>query len=94
MEEFGKFVLIVLLAIPTTLLGGVAIADMWEWFIVPIGVPVISIAQGIGISLLLGLMSPSRAGKEDDSGPFVMLLTRVFAVLAMWGMAAIVANFV
>lgn len=64
MEAFGKFVLLVLFAIPATILGGFVIADMWEWFIVPIGVAQIGIAQGIGLSLLLGLISPTPEGQK------------------------------
>ena len=44
---------------------GWVLSVMWGWFIAPLGVPEITIASAIGISLVVALLT----NKTDNSGP-------------------------
>lgn len=44
-------------------LSGVVLSDLWEWFVHPLGLPIIGIAHAIGLSLLrpLTVMRDTKA---------------------------------
>lgn len=44
---------------------GWVLSMLWGWFIAPLGVPEITIASAIGISLVVALLT----NKTDNSGP-------------------------
>lgn len=48
--------LVFIVSIFYVLFNGYAISVLWRWFAVPLGVPAISVAHGIGIDLLMGLL--------------------------------------
>ncbi len=50
----------------STLLYGLAISMNWGWFVAgPFGLPPISVAQGYGISILVGLLVPHLTRYKD-----------------------------
>lgn len=51
MEKFGKFVAGALLVAINLTLMMYTLSYLWLWFVVPLGVPVISWAQAYGLSL-------------------------------------------
>lgn len=59
-------------------LGGYAIATLWGWFIVPIGVRAISFAQAAGLQTLLLLAMGSRGANDK---PFDATRTLLIALL-------------
>lgn len=76
---FGAFMVL------SYLVSGLVLSIMWKWFIVStFGVPIISIPEAIGISMIMGLFTNSLATKHDvddeDSRThvFAMILARVF----------------
>lgn len=51
------------------LFSGWVLSVMWGWFLVPLGVPSIAVAQAIGISLTVSLLTKQWRPSEDDKGP-------------------------
>lgn len=57
---------------------GYAIHVLWAWFVVPLGVSPISIAQAYGLSVLFGLFLNTRGleiGKEKTSDEWATSVT-------------------
>ena len=41
------------------ILEGAVLATLWGWFLVPLGLPVISIPVAVGLSVIVNLVTPS-----------------------------------
>ena len=82
----------VLIGIGGIVYAGVVIAKMWQWFIVPLGVPQITIGHAIGFDVLITLIvAPYRPKSEkpiDDAIGF-LIKTTVFLVMA-WAVSSFV----
>lgn len=46
---------------------GVVLWIVWSWFIVPLGVPAITIPWAIGLSLVVGLLNNATLRPNDDA---------------------------
>lgn len=58
--------LILVLALPFTIaVRGWALASLWLWFVVPLGVPNISTVHAYGLSVLISLFGSSFAKPES-----------------------------
>lgn len=60
-RTLGEAVLYIGLGIVATILHGVVLKITWTWFLVPLGLPVISVAHAIGIALIASYLT-----KNDD----------------------------
>lgn len=97
MDKIFGWVLLVILSIPVTLLGGVVLSDMWGWFIVPtFGAVVLTTWQAVGVLLVftifkLGLQHAKIEGEDDQPmiSAFAKQVGYTVAYLVLWGMAAI-----
>jgi len=68
MENFGKFMTIVLAMIISPIISGFVIVKLWAWFIVPtFEVNPLRIVEAIGIMLLINYLKAKR-DKESDMG--------------------------
>lgn len=80
-------------------LRGFVLASLWGWFVVPLGVPALGIAQAIGISLIVSLFLAHLArDKSDDEGEgwkrLGLTMVRALSItLLSWGAGAIVHGF-
>lgn len=98
MGKFFGIIAIILTAIALIIFKGVVLVDMWQWFLVPLGVKSISTAHAIGLSFFVGLMfNLGRLTHADidkeNSGLLVVwarLVAWAIAVALSWGCAAIV----
>ena len=54
--EDKKLLIIMILSIPGLIWSGFVITKLWIWFVVPLGLPVISISHAIGIDLIITFM--------------------------------------
>lgn len=89
------------LDIPAMILRGYVLSVLWRWFVVPLGVPEIGIAQAIGISIIVGLVMLGVATKSDTSeadaewweAGIKALFRSVAGSLMAWGVGAIVYSF-
>lgn len=57
----------VVLYICGLLFGAWAVMLMWQWFIVPLGLPQIGVAQALGVDLLVTYLCYPRRKKGDNS---------------------------
>jgi hypothetical protein len=83
------------------LLRGLVLADLWQWFVTPLGAPRIGIAHAIGLSTILTTcmmgFATDKPDKDDESGPWAKVIkafTRgLLYCLFAWGMGALVHGF-
>lgn len=100
-EVFGIIVIAVIGIVALVLLRGLVLADLWQWFVTPLGAPRIGIAHAIGLSTILTTcmmgFATEKAEKDDDSGPWAKVIKALFKglfyCLFAWGMGAIVHGF-
>ena len=93
MEKFGKFSLGTILFALAMFLQSLEQMFMWNWFIVPLGLPTISFWLAMGISLTISVFHgiQSKAKNEDLIKGFA---ASCFAYLAVWGVGALVHLFI
>lgn len=89
MENFGKFMTVVLITITTSIINGFVFVKLWYWFIVPtFSMEELRIVEAIGVILLIGFVKQTRdkENKDDDFwSKFLesMIYIVVFALLAL-----------
>lgn len=66
MAVFGFLTLTILLGIPTALIGGWALSELWGWFIVPLGAPAISVIHAVGLKLTIGFVTFKMKDLDED----------------------------
>jgi hypothetical protein len=61
---------VALLSIPLGyILNGLALSVMWRWFMTPVfNLPALSIAQAIGVSIVVGFLSYQHIDTKKDEG--------------------------
>lgn len=86
----GLALIVVLLAV-----NGFVLSWLWQWFVVPLGVGQISIAQAFGLSLLVSYAVPTYQSKESTKFSEVVVkamgkqsFALGFGWLAAWLMAS------
>lgn len=71
---------------------GVVLSNLWQWFVVPLGVPAISISTAIGLCLTIGIAAPkavyseiahARESKAGDSVLIHLLYAGALPTVAM-----------
>ena len=66
METFGKIMALLMVLIITPIIRGFVLVKLWVLFVIPIfNVPVIGIAQAIGISLVIGFLTAQKPVKQE-----------------------------
>lgn len=67
------------------LIDGLALKLLWNWFMVPIlGLPVLSLVQSIGISIVVGFLTQQHIPRDEDQKKELIIyfiLTPVTAVI-------------
>jgi uncharacterized membrane protein len=71
----GSFLFVVLL-LPNIAYRGYVLAQLWAWFMVPFGLPVIGVAHAIGVSVLIGMCSVTIARETSADEKADMYLFR------------------
>lgn len=67
---FGIFCIAMLAAIPLAIWNGYALMVLWGWFVVPLfDLPPLTIAQAIGLSVLVGFLTHQRIESKEDEKP-------------------------
>ena len=93
MEKFGKFSLGTILFALAMFLQSLVQMYMWNWFIVPLGLPTISFWLAMGISLTISVFHNSQSKKKSE-GIIKGLVISCFVSLAFWGVGALVHLFI
>ena len=66
MEQFGKFILGLVLTVVAIIFNGFVISTLWEWFIVhTFDLPSISIPIAIGVGIILTLMTGAKKSQKE-----------------------------
>jgi hypothetical protein len=72
------------LAVACALWGGFAASVLWGWFVVPLGVPEVSMLHAVGLMLALralaGFSGKPQPDKPEDKMVALRVLGRVLAV--------------
>jgi len=96
MKTFGQFCAIILGIIAGMLTEGIVLSKMWNWFISPLGVPMIGFWLAVGITLTVGLIK--NVPKTEKNKPLSEALIETAAACAakfiVLGLGAIVKAFI
>ena len=60
------------------LLHGAALYHLWGWFLVPLGLPAVSVPWGIGIGLVVSYLTHHEIPKKGEETETVALWTSAF----------------
>lgn len=93
MEKFGKFSLGIILFALAIFVQSIVQMFMWNWFIVPLGLPTISFWLAMGISLTISVFHSSQSTKKSEN-LIKGFTTSCFVSLALWGFGALVHLFI
>lgn len=75
-------------------LRGYVLRDMWRWFVVPLGVPPISVLGAIGLSMMITLLTYQRVpdpDAQDPKGWAHKIILAVLSNLSTWGIGYFIA---
>lgn len=96
MKFIGSFVVVTSCIVLGVLWGGYVFSILWGWFMVPIfQLPVLTVAQGIGIVLVMTLYIPSQKSEKKDFKEIFCdsILLSIFRPLLALGIGWIVRLF-
>lgn len=79
MEAFGKVVAGILVAVLIFLVKGFTLSVLWNWFLPSLGIPVIGIAQAIGVSLVTSYLL-YKVKKGDTEKKLSDIVGKVFGM--------------
>lgn len=88
MAKFLGWIGVIALSIPVLIYRGFALAIMWGWFVVPLGVTAIGNAHALGLSALIGLFTfklDMDKKSESDDGEHALLKAFARQVLVVIG---------
>lgn len=79
MENFGKFICILIMMFFSAIIAGSVFMKLWEWFVVEtFHVIQISLIQSIGLMLIVGYLRKSNPKKDDEELNFIAKLSLKF----------------
>jgi len=86
---FGAFATIVGMTALAVVINGYVLSILWVWFLVPFGLPAISVAHSIGVAMVTSWLTyQHRASTQEDKeqalqGLGVVLIIRPLAALGI-----------
>jgi len=88
MENFGKFMTIVLAMIISPIISGFVILKLWGWFVVPIfETHPLRLAEAIGLMFLVNYLKLKRDKETDKDKFWKEFATNIFFLIIMAGFA-------
>jgi type IV secretory pathway TraG/TraD family ATPase VirD4 len=87
---FGQVVAVIVAVAITAVARGLVLAILWGWFIQPLGVRSINVAEAIGLATIVGLLSQRAEDPDDDRSFAEKMLAAIFASLFGAGLALLV----
>lgn len=69
-EIVGKATTVIVMLIFTAILRGLVLSALWNWYVQPLGVKSINVAEAIGLALLFGMMMQRESDPEVEKQPF------------------------
>jgi hypothetical protein len=74
---FGQVIAVIVAVAVSAIVRGLILAVLWGWFVQPLGVRSINVAEAIGLATIVGLLS-QRSDDQNDKRPFAEKLLAVF----------------
>ena len=74
MKAIGIITVTLVTMVLSTLLNGWAFSLLWEWFVVPLGYPVLSVPQAIGLTVTIAYATHQYQRDENKGTPFTEVL--------------------
>ena len=74
MKAIGIITVTLVTMVLSTLLNGWAFSLLWEWFVVPLGYPVLSIPQAIGLAMTIAYATHQYQKDENKGKRFTEVL--------------------
>jgi len=94
----GTFMVGLALIVACALWGGFAASVLWGWFVVPLGVPEVSVLHAMGLTLALralaGFSGKPQPAKTEDKMVALRALGRVLSVATVAPGAALAIGWV
>lgn len=84
MSEFGEIVFGTLMLAITMIVNGWGLSVVWNWYVPAIfGLPYLTLAQSLGLSIVIRMFVGSSSGESDKNKTFVerMLFTTILSVI-------------
>ena len=82
--------------LPLGVLRAFILRDLWGWFLVPLGLPEISVLHAFGLGLFATLfvdqMIAALIVGDDDKAAVRLFLQGIAGWLGTWGLGAVVAH--
>lgn len=86
MRVISVGIFFVIFAIFGSVIRGLVLADLWRWFVVPLGFPDISVLHAMGLAMIASFLIPTQWKIDDDEATFAVLLVSLIIPAAMvWG---------
>lgn len=81
-----KALALVLATIPIAVVNGIVISILWGWFIVPLGMPSLSVVNAVGMGLVISMFTARPTKSTSDEDIFAAFLFGLFYPLLMLGL--------
>lgn len=95
MNEFMKFIGVLVIVTLSIIFGGYAFATLWDWFIVTkFGMPSLSIAESIGVGMVVSYATHQVNLKDKDRTASDLLTIGIVKPLAALGIGWVVLQFI
>lgn len=92
-EKATDLCLAVIALAPVSMLRGVVLKDLWRWFVMPLGVQAIGMAEALGLALLLGWLTHTYVADDKPYPGIAGIVRNVLLALTIWGVGALYARF-
>jgi hypothetical protein len=99
--KIAGWIILILMGIPVMLYRGLVLSSLWLWFVVPLGIKPIGIAQAIGISMTIALFTfriDEKTKAEGDTTPLWIKtlgkqIITVIAITIAWWIASLIHSY-
>lgn len=72
METVGKIATVLVALITASIVRGLVLVALWDWYVEQLGVPSINVAEAIGLAMLIGMLVQREAeDPKKDKRPFM-----------------------
>lgn len=88
-EIVGKVTTVLVSIVLTAILRGFVLSILWGWFVEPLGVAAINIAEAIGLATILGMLLQREPDPELDKLPFWRRYVAAFTVTVVGAIFAL-----
>ncbi len=79
MKKLAALLSLIALNVPLGLLRGWVLSVLWRWFLVPLGLPGLGVAQAWGIATIIAMLvfQGGRSDEDTEESPFLRIVNVV-----------------